>query len=335
MRCSQQNSPRANVGHQRPSLPVLNAINSHSHTDGATVAETQVQAKPTANSRTRRRVLLLAGTAALVYPRCAPKAKAEIYGSGVTDDPATTITNLVYLDIGIAPRSFKTAGERTLGDRTVVPLDDAVPVGRIILGLYGQSAPGTVANFLRLVRSGALKDTTFSRVLPGEYIQAGQQGAFRLGQVQAEGADLQSNPDLSSPSAFRLRHLRPGTLSLSLAENDEDPQLKLQPGYRNTEFLITTGPGPVPRLDSGNLVFGRVVEGMSVIGTIAQVPTFKPSERSKQLNVFAQTIGDDRAATVRRKYGKPLKAVIIQDLGELPLPLTTQQTPAAAAAILQ
>lgn len=40
-----------------------------------------------------------------------------------------------------------------------------------MLGLYGNTAPGTVANFLRLVNSGALQQTTFSKVLPGEYIQ--------------------------------------------------------------------------------------------------------------------------------------------------------------------
>ncbi len=40
----------------------------------------------------------------------------------------------VYLDIGIAPRSFKTASERSLGDRSVIPLDDAAPVGRVVLG---------------------------------------------------------------------------------------------------------------------------------------------------------------------------------------------------------
>lgn len=39
------------------------------------------------------------------------------------------------------------------------------------IGLYGKTAPGTVENFLKLVRSGALQQTTFSKVLPGEYIQ--------------------------------------------------------------------------------------------------------------------------------------------------------------------
>lgn len=47
-------------------------------------------------------------------------------------------------------------------------------------------------------------------------------------------------------------------------------------------------PGPVPRLDESNIVFGRVLEGLDTVGAIAKVPTFKPSQQSKQMNVFAQ-----------------------------------------------
>ena len=44
-----------------------------------------------------------------------------------------------------------------------------------------------------------------------------------------------------SPGAFALGHGRPGTLSLSLSENDDDPRVKGRPGYKSMEFLITTG----------------------------------------------------------------------------------------------
>jgi hypothetical protein len=40
---------------------------------------------------------------------------------------------------------------------------------------------------------------------------------------------------------------------------------------RGLEFLITTGPGPVPRLDGLNPVFGRVESGMDVVAKLAQV----------------------------------------------------------------
>ena len=49
----------------------------------------------------------------------------------------------------------------------------------------------------------------------------------------------------------------------------------------------------------------------------AQVPTFKPQERTAAMNMLASAIGDTRAAGVRRKYGRPFNAVIILGAKEL------------------
>ena len=50
-----------------------------------------------------------------------------------------------------------------------------------------------------------------------------------------------------------------------------------------------------------------------------QVPTFQPSfERMGALNRLANLLGDSRANTVQRKYGRPLKAVVITGSGVLP-----------------
>ncbi|GLC46741.1 hypothetical protein PLESTB_001358500 [Pleodorina starrii] len=233
------------------------------------------------------------------------------------EDVDTTITHRVALTIGIANRALKKAEERTIGDKSIIP--EAEPIGRVVIGLYGNAVPRTVSNFLALVESGNLVGTTFSRVLAGEYIEAGKQGTKRLGAVEVP-ATVQPNPEVSEASAFRLSHYRPGTVSLALGENDEEPTLRQRPEYKPVEFLITTGPGPVPRLNGANIVFGRVLEGMSVVGQVAQVPVFGPSPVGNSLafNSLASAIGDDRAATVRRKYGKPLKAVVI--LGSEVLP---------------
>ena len=50
-----------------------------------------------------------------------------------------------------------------------------------------------------------------------------------------------------------------GTVSLALGANNDDSDNKARKGFRNTQFLITTGPGPVPSLDGENIVFGRCV----------------------------------------------------------------------------
>lgn len=52
--------------------------------------------------------------------------------------------------------------DRRMGDKSAI-CEDPEPLGRIVLGLYGDAAPATVANFLYLVRSGLLQGTTFQR----------------------------------------------------------------------------------------------------------------------------------------------------------------------------
>ena len=54
-------------------------------------------------------------------------------------------------------------------------------------------------------------------------------------------------------------------MSLALGANDDNAEIKAQREFRNTEFLITTGPGPVPSLDGQNIVFGRCACGLGEV----------------------------------------------------------------------
>lgn len=117
--------------------------------------------------------------------------------------------------------------------------------------------------------------------------------------------------------AYILDHGRPGTVSLSMGENDDSPLYRDRMEYRNIEFLITTGPGPVPRLDGQEVVFGRVEQGLDTLAAVAEVPTFIPSDRLRAFNTFADKFGDSRAARARESWGKPLQKVVITDAGVL------------------
>lgn len=177
---------------------------------------------------------------------------------------------------------------------------------------------GTVSQFLKLVEEGVYNGTSASRIFQGEYIQWGVQGSTRLGQVEIpDDLKLPSNADVLSSKAFKLRHIRPGTVSFPLGGegNSDDPVVKDRRGYRNTQFSITTGPGPAPALDEQNVVFGQVIEGMDVIGLVSTTPTIKPSSQLQAYNSLAQAFGDDRAERARRLWGKPLKAVVILGSG--------------------
>ncbi|KAK7411644.1 hypothetical protein VNO78_03079 [Psophocarpus tetragonolobus] len=228
-----------------------------------------------------------------------------------------TVTERVFMDFSLCPNNF-------LPDRadTLSPLcPDPTLLGRVILGLYGNLAPLTVSNFKSMclglnAASSSYKNTLVHKVFPGQYLLAGRQGRPDKGEVRPPHG-LPRNTDTVDAKAFALPHSRPGIVSLSLSENDDDDEIKLDPEYRNVEFLITTGPGPCPRLDNKNIVFGTVLEGLDVITAIASIPTYQPSERIRQFNDLAQFFGDERAQNARNIWNRPLKSVYISDCGEL------------------
>ena len=152
----------------------------------------------------------------------------------------TSITNRVFFDIRLCPTAVRL--ERTLGDMSFI-CKDGEQLGRIVIGLYGHVAPTTVQHFLDMVsgRAGSTyKGTTFHKSLPGQYISAGKQGAVEKGEAAAP-TRLGPNKDAVDPLAFSLSHLRPGTVSLCLGENDDDDETKQLSDYRNVQFMITTG----------------------------------------------------------------------------------------------
>lgn len=146
---------------------------------------------------------------------------------------------------------------------------------------------------------------------------AGKQGFSKEKGEVTPPSKLDRNLESIKSEAFKLQHLRPGTVSLCLSENDDEDQFKLDTDYRNVEFLITTGPGPAPQLDNKNIVFGTVLEGLDVVLASAAVPTYKPSERIRQFNELASFLGDERASNARSIWNRPLKALYISDCGEL------------------
>ncbi|KAJ8767710.1 hypothetical protein K2173_020650 [Erythroxylum novogranatense] len=226
----------------------------------------------------------------------------------------TTITDRVFMDFSICPTYFRP--DRTLSDNLATLCTDPVPLGRLVLGLYGRLVPLTVSNFKTMCTSSSYKYTLVHKIFPGQFLLAGRQGRRDRGEVRPP-SDLVRNTETVDSKAFKLTHSRPGVVSLCLSENDDEEDLKLDPNYRNVEFLITTGPGPCPQLDNKNIVFGAVLEGLDVVTSIASIPTYKPSERIRQFNDLAEFLGDERAQTARAIWNRPLKTVYISDCGEL------------------
>ncbi|KAL2464424.1 Peptidyl-prolyl cis-trans isomerase CYP28 [Forsythia ovata] len=254
-----------------------------------------------------RRSLLFVSTTTISLP--------TPLSSATTPPPLdATITDRVFLDFGICSSYFQ---NRTLGD-DLSQCTDSQPLGRLVLGLYGKLVPITVSNFKAMCTGSSgstYKGTLVQKIFPGQFFVAGRQGRRDKGEVKPP-LELVKNSETVDSKAFLLEHSRAGVVSLCLSENDDDDDIKFNPNYHNVEFLITTGPGPCPQLDNKNIVFGAVLEGMDVVRTIASIPTYKPSERIRQYNDFAEFIGDGRAKNARAIWNKPLQTVYISDCGE-------------------
>jgi peptidyl-prolyl cis-trans isomerase A (cyclophilin A) len=133
--------------------------------------------------------------------------------------------------------------------------------GDIVVELYPEKAPKTVANFMQYVDSGYYKETIFHRVINRFMIQG---GGFN--------ADMTEKPGLApivNEAANGLKN-EPGTLAMA---RTSDPDSATSQFFINLENNVPLNyQGNDPEL-IGYCVFGRVLKGMDVVRDIGASPT--------------------------------------------------------------
>ena len=120
--------------------------------------------------------------------------------------------------------------------------------GTIVLELFTDDAPLTIANFKNLADAGFYEGLVFHRVIPDFMIQGGCPDGNGTGDAGYKWDD--------EAGALKLKHDRPGILSMANAG----------PNTNGSQFFIThkaTG-----WLDGKHAVFGHVIEGMDVVNAI-------------------------------------------------------------------
>jgi peptidyl-prolyl cis-trans isomerase A (cyclophilin A) len=155
-----------------------------------------------------------------------------------------------------------------------LPQDKKAPVyatlktsmGDIVIQLYADNAPKTVANFVDLatgakewtdpktrekVKRPLYNGTIFHRVIPGFMIQGGDPLGNGTG-----------GPGYRFEDEFHqdLKHSKPGILSMANAG----------PNTNGSQFFIIHK--ATPWLDGKHSVFGEVIKGQNVVDAIANVP---------------------------------------------------------------
>ncbi len=133
--------------------------------------------------------------------------------------------------------------------------------GTIILELFEDKAPKTVANFIAYVRDGFYDGTLFHRVIDNFMIQG---GGFGTGMNQKVG-----KPPIENEAKNGVRNAR-GSIAMARTSDPHSASSQFFINIVDNDFLNYTAPTPS---GWGYCVFGKVIEGMNVVDTIKGVPT--------------------------------------------------------------
>ncbi|POM26303.1 Peptidyl-prolyl cis-trans isomerase B [Actinomadura rubteroloni] len=158
--------------------------------------------------------------------------------------------------------------------------------GKIVVQLYPQQAPETVANFVGLAEGGRpwthpatgqkteeslYAGTIFHRVIPNFMIQGGDPLGTGTG-----GPGYQFKDEFD-PS---LKFDRPYLLAMANAG----------PGTNGSQFFITTNVQNTAHLTGRHTIFGKVVEGTNVVDAISGVETGRGDRPVQDVAIESVTI---------------------------------------------
>ncbi len=146
---------------------------------------------------------------------------------------------------------------------------------RIILELFPEAAPNTVANFISLIKEGYYNGLIFHRVIPDFMIQGGD--------LSGNGSD---GPGYSIEGEFRSNGFEANTVKhnrgvISMARTND-------PNSAGSQFFIMVQ--EVSHLDGEYAAFGKVIEGMETVDEIVSVERDKMDKPLKEQKIESVTV---------------------------------------------
>ena len=144
--------------------------------------------------------------------------------------------------------------------------------GRVVIKMRPDLAPNHVTRIKELVRQGYYDGTPFHRVIDGFMAQGGAKTDEGEG-----GPGYVIRCECYQPNA--RKHFR-GSLSMAHAGRDTG----------NSQFFLTFV--PTPHLDGKHTVFGRVIEGLDVLGDIQRRNPQQPNQPAPDRIIKAEVVRD-------------------------------------------
>jgi cyclophilin family peptidyl-prolyl cis-trans isomerase len=151
---------------------------------------------------------------------------------------------------------FVSVGASTAQSNPVVVMQTSL--GAVKMELFADKAPLTVNNFLKYVDDRFYDGLVFHRVIPNFMIQGGG--------MDATLKDKPGRPPVKHEPNTKAANLR-GTLSLARAQNPDSGTSQFFINLKDNAFIDGKAGAP------GYTVFGKVLDGMDVVDTIAKTPT--------------------------------------------------------------
>lgn len=168
--------------------------------------------------------------------------------SGCTTKESTTNTNM---NLNTIPTPSE---EATLGSKTQVNINPVVSLktkdGEILIKLYQDKAPNTVANFIKKADEGFYNGLLFHRVIPGFMAQGGDPTGTGMGGGKQD-SELNDVPFVRG--------------SLGLARTAETKLVS-----NDSQFFICFTTEGCQHLTSDYVNFGEVISGLDVLDKISQ-----------------------------------------------------------------
>lgn len=215
----------------------------------------------------------------------AEKYLQQAQANGVFSDPEATkdpadqaVLNIVMQYAGALPHYRELWAKEQQIRAAEAAADDLPRVkfetskGDIVIELFENEAPQATANFITLVKSGFYNGVVFHRVLPQFMAQGGDPKGDGTG-----GPGYSIKCECYQPN---MRHHFRGSLSMAHAGRDTG----------GSQFFLTFV--PTPHLDGKHTVFGRMIEGLEVLGDLQKRNPDSPGGVAPDKIIKAEVLRD-------------------------------------------